>query len=138
MEKESINARFLAVISYLLDNGMAKSKGELAEILGIKPSKFSEILNERMMAGTDLLAIICSSYPQISSYWLLTGEGSMLRPSAVGEPEPREAMPLATTPSIQPQFESLIATIREQAEEIGRLKARIDMLERRPDAAPIG
>ena len=31
-----------------------------------------------------------------------------------------------------------VTTIREQAEEIGRLKARIDMLERRPDAAPIG
>ena len=100
------------------------------------------VLSRALANNTDIqakwLEIVVENYPQYSTRWLLTGEGDMLRPSAVGEPEPREAMPLATTPAPQPQFESLIATIREQAEEIGRLKARIDMLERRPDAAPIG
>ena len=99
MEKESINARFLSIITYLLDNGLAKSKGDLADILGIKPSKFSEILNGRMMAGSDLLAIICASYPHISPSWLLTGEGSMLRPSASGGGDTCVAAPLAASPA---------------------------------------
>lgn len=89
MEKEPINARFLQIITYLLENNLVRSKGELADILGVKPSKFSEILNNRMMAGTDLIATICYKYPQISSEWVLTGEGKMLR-SAV---KPSQAQP---------------------------------------------
>ena len=82
MEKEPINARFLQIITYLLENNLVRSKGELADILGVKPSKFSEILNNRMMAGTDLIATICHKYPQLSSEWVLTGEGDMLKSKA--------------------------------------------------------
>ena len=121
---------------FIDEKGIAISAFEKS--VGMSNASFGKSVKYGGAIGTDKLENILSIYPDLSPSWLLTGEGSMLRPSAVGEPEPREAMPLATTPSIQPQFESLIATIREQAEEIGRLKARIDMLERRPDAAPIG
>lgn len=49
----------------------------MAQMLGLKPSKFSEILNKRMMAGTDVLSILVSKF-NISPQWLLTGEGIML------------------------------------------------------------
>jgi hypothetical protein len=42
---------------------------------------------------------------------------------------------LAASP-LQPAFDSLIATITQQAEEIGRLKAQIAELERRLAAQP--
>ncbi len=90
MEKEPINARFLQIITYLLENNLVRSKGELADILGVKPSKFSEILNNRMMAGTDLIATICHKYPQISSEWVLTGEGDMLKSKSKHEGTTKE------------------------------------------------
>lgn len=83
MEKEPINARFLEAVTYLLEKNIVRSKGELADILGIKPSKFSEILNIRMMAGTDLIATICAKFPLISPVWLLTGDGCMIKTDIV-------------------------------------------------------
>ena len=78
MNKEDINTRFVEAVNYLLNSNIASSKADLATAFGIKPSKFSEILNYRMNIGTDLAAILCASY-NINSNWLLTGEGEMLR-----------------------------------------------------------
>lgn len=77
MKKEEINIRFVEVVNYLLNNDIIASKADLASVLGIKPSKFSEILNYRMNIGTDLAAILCHTY-NINSNWLLTGEGNMI------------------------------------------------------------
>ncbi|MBR1922169.1 MAG: hypothetical protein IJ838_00250 [Paludibacteraceae bacterium] len=79
MEKQSINRRFIASVNWIIDNGLARNKGELAELLGIKPAKFSEILNDRMNAGTDLIATVCALYPDISPDWLLNNKGDMIR-----------------------------------------------------------
>lgn len=78
MNKKDINTRFVEAVNYLLNSNIASSKADLATAFGIKPSKFSEILNYRMNIGTDLAAILCASY-NINSNWLLTGEGEMLR-----------------------------------------------------------
>lgn len=78
MEKESINGRFIEAINYLLDNKLVDSKGAFATRMKISGTKLSEILNFRMKAGTELLARMCQEF-KISSIWLLTGEGSMLR-----------------------------------------------------------
>lgn len=130
----TINEKFKQIIALLYGG----NKRSFANTVGVSPTVIENVVGTRQgKPSFDVLEKVCAN-ANINPTWLLTGEGDMLRPSAVGEPEPREAMPLATTPAPQPQFESLIATIREQAEEIGRLKARIDMLERRPDAAPIG
>lgn len=88
MKKEEINIRFVDVVNYLLNSDTIASKADLATVLGIKPSKLSEILNFRMNIGTDLAAILCHTY-NINSYWLLTGEGNMLR----AESEKEEKLP---------------------------------------------
>lgn len=76
MAKEDINNRTLKAIIWLINSGKVPSRTALASELNIKPSKFSEILNERMKAGTDIMSILCEKY-EISSRWLLTGRGSM-------------------------------------------------------------
>lgn len=78
MKKDEINIRFVDVVNYLLNSDIIASKADLATVLGIKPSKLSEILNFRMNIGTDLAAILCHTY-NINSNWLLTGEGNMIR-----------------------------------------------------------
>lgn len=77
MDKALINKRVLAALNYIIESHNV-TKSALAEVLDIKPAKFSEILNERMNAGVDIMATICVTY-NISADWLLTGEGEMLR-----------------------------------------------------------
>ena len=77
MTREHINTRALDAIAYLLSNGELHTKSSIANDLGISASKLSEILGERMKAGTEILAGLSSEY-HISSQWLLTGEGDMI------------------------------------------------------------
>ena len=77
MTRESINNRALDAIGYLLSNGQLHTKSSIASDLGISASKLSEILGGRMKAGTEMLAGLSSEY-NISSQWLLTGEGDMI------------------------------------------------------------
>ena len=77
MIRENINSRALQAINYLLSTNDLCTKTSMANDLGISASKLSEILGERMKAGTDVLAGLSSEY-NISSQWLLTGEGNMV------------------------------------------------------------
>lgn len=98
MKKEDINLRFVEAVNYLLNTGIVSSKADLAGTLGIKASKFSEILNYRMNIGTDLAAILCSSY-NINSNWLLMGEGDMFY--AKGDSFPQRIF-VSQNPDYQP------------------------------------
>lgn len=78
MDKNSINNRFSEAIEYLINHRSGVSKGDIAELLGLKSSTFSEILKGRMNVATDHIAKLIVSY-DISPEWLLTGKGSMLK-----------------------------------------------------------
>lgn len=105
-----------------------------ADSLGISKRKFYD--NIGVSRGTlestsgiteDILSKFIATYPKVSIEWLLTGKEPMLKP------EPLEDEPInPDTDKSQHIFIShFVDTIRDQAEEIGRLKARIDELERR-------
>ena len=139
MDKADINKRFIAAIESLLqDRGLTKIK--VAQSLGIKPAKFSEILNNRMNAGVDLIADLCEQY-SYSASWILNGEGPMLQPGQLkGRSKPSIALaPLPdfplTSDGVCQMFIEILRDkdlrFSEQAEEIGRLKARIEELERK-------
>ena len=98
MEKEQINSRTIGAINTLLEQDSALTKTALASSLNVKPAKFSEILNGRMMAGADMMALLCSEY-NISASYLLTGEGTMFNngnklPIAHQATTPKEGIPL--------------------------------------------
>lgn len=139
MDKKEINKRFIAAIESLLkDKGLTKTK--VAQSLGIKPAKFSEILNNRMNAGVDAIADLCEQY-SYSASWILNGQGPMLQPGVLkgrSKPaitiDPLPEFPL-TSEGVCQMFMEILRDkdyrFAEQAEEIGRLKARIEELERR-------
>ena len=78
MDKTQINSRTIEVINTLLNKIPELTKTALAETLKVKPAKFSEILNNRMNAGTDLMALLCSKY-SVSPEYILMGEGDMFK-----------------------------------------------------------
>lgn len=82
MEKVEINDRIITAINYVLNSSDSLSKTELAKAFGIKASKFSEILNKRMMAGTDVMSLLVTKF-NISPKWLLTGDGPMLNEARI-------------------------------------------------------
>lgn len=79
LTKEGINRRFVEAVNAVIKNETI-SKTALAESMNVKPAKFSEILNGRMKAGADMIAILCDYY-NISPDWILMSRGRMFRDS---------------------------------------------------------
>lgn len=147
LSKEEINNRFIRAVNAVISHNLVPNKSALAESLGVKPAKFSEILNGRMKAGTDMLAIMCDFY-KVSAEWLLMSRGNNIFRENPNLPKywvddddltsiyPSESQKPQKTSSIS-GAEPFLALIREkddvirsQAEEIGRLKERVEQLER--------
>ena len=109
----AINERVIEVINFILSSKIEPNKAELAEKLGVKPAKFSEILNKRMKAGMDIIQKLCIDY-EISADWLITGEGSMYRDTTVMS---------GTAP---PDRDEIIQLLREKVSDQQKI---IDLLE---------
>lgn len=143
LTKDEINHRFILATTAILVKKLIPNKAALAESLNIKPSKFSEILNGRMKAGTDMLATMCDLY-DVSPDWLLMSRGNnVFRKSSkkpkiwVDDEDLKSVLPdtqeeteeaSAQNPSSSPLLDLIKdkdSIIREQAEEIGRLKEQI-------------
>lgn len=75
LTKEEINKRFTTAVTAIMVNKLISSKAGLAESLGVKPAKFSEILNGRMNVGIDMIARMCDFY-EVSPDWLLLSRGN--------------------------------------------------------------
>ena len=149
LTKEEINKRFITAVHAIIKKGLISSKAGLAESLNVKPAKFSEILNGRMKAGVDMIAIMCDFY-KVSPDWLLMSRGNnVFRDSTqmpkiwVDDEDLSLDYPDDSQQTEKPQhthtqqannemFLSMLHdkdnTIKEQAEEIGRLKEQIRQL----------
>lgn len=118
MNKEQINNRFLEAVMIILRQKIEKNKSALANSLGLKSSKFSEILNERMMAGTDLLSLICQKY-NINPTWLLLGVNGMFM-------DKTETSKVNDDKSILDRYSDLLIEYGKIVKENELLKKQID------------
>ena len=79
MDKSQVNGRVIDAINDVLTLHPELTKAALAELCGVKPAKFSEILNLRMNAGVEIMSALCIQF-NISADWLLTARNG-LRPT---------------------------------------------------------
>lgn len=128
MGREQINKRVLTALGVVLDTHKELTKTAFAQMLGIKPQTFTEILKGRMNASSDLMALLTSNYG-VSATWLLVGTGEMF----VNEEQQTQS-----TSSGDPMVDKLLGIIdkkddiiRQQAEDIGQLRAELAQLKQR-------
>ncbi len=120
---------------------IAESKGiqkvEFFKGLGLSYANFKGVQKNSAL-GSDAVATILSTYPDISPEWLLNGSGDMLRP----EESTEMAITLPSKIDLQEQNNVLIdalekvisaqhATILSQEVTISALSARIEQLEKK-------
>jgi hypothetical protein len=111
---------------------MASKEGITIGALERKIGASKGVLSRAINNGTDIqskwIQTIVENYPQYSAEWLLTGMGGVLKETTNNQP------PSATNGESHTLLELIRekdAIIREQAEEIGQLRERISMMERR-------
>lgn len=135
MSKEQINKRVLIALGVVLDTHKELTKTAFAQLLGVKPSTFTEILKGRMNAGSDLMALLTSNYG-VSATWMLIGTGEMF----VNDEQLKQ-----NTNCGEPMADKLLGiidkkddTIRQQAECIGKLRAENEQLKGRLQKSAAG
>ena len=121
MSKEQINSRVLTAVSIVLDTHKELTKTAIAQLLGIKPSTFTEILKGRMNASSELMALLTSNYG-VSATWLLVGTGEMFI---------SEEQETHSNSSAEPMVDKLLGIIQQQAEDIGQLRSELVQLKQR-------
>lgn len=101
-----------------------------AKLIGVAPSTISSWLS-RGSIDYDLLFAKCE---RLSAQWLLTGKGDMIEttshPNTMGDSPSNEVVEY-----LQSQINAKDLTIREQAEEIGKLKERLKFFEEEKNIA---
>lgn len=85
MDKNAINQRFTEAVNFVLSQNKSLKKRDIAGFLKLKPSTFSEILNNRSSVSAEVVANFCTEY-KIDIVWLLTGKGEMLKTEKTEEP----------------------------------------------------
>lgn len=112
------NFRFIALIDSLKSQGVISDYVQIAKELGTNKAAISDIKAGRKKLSIELLRRLKKSYPTCSVDWVVTGEG-----------EPFLTSESSKSPA-SPDIEFFVNRISEQSEEIGRLKAYIEQLEK--------
>lgn len=118
------------ILTFLDYKGIRKA--EFFESIGIAPSNFKGAAKQTELGGDKIVRIL-TALPDLSAEWLLRDEGNMIcTPSESSHSERQNVAPTEhnTPQSVEPLVDKFLSTIQSQSEEIGRLKARIEELER--------
>lgn len=127
-DKKDISSRFIEVLNELLSIGKVYDKKAFALSVGCSTSMITEISKGRSNVGISVLQNTVQIYG-VSATWLLVGTGEMF----VNE----EQQPQSTS-SGDPMIDKLLGIIdkkddiiRQQAEDIGQLRAELAQLKQR-------
>lgn len=114
------NLRFIEVIDMLKNDGQVTDYVQLAATLGTNKASISDIKSGRKKISIELLRRLKISYPAINLDWIIMGEGEMFIPTQHVEVKQAEAPDYLIN-----MVKEKDQTIREQAEELGRLRQQL-------------
>lgn len=125
------------ILTFLDAEGIKRA--DFFEAVGIVPSNFKGAAKQSELGG-DKISKILSLYPRLSAEWLMRGVGEMIIDTDLSLTSKDKILThtqASTNEDTSPFIDRLMgwisdrdSTIRNQAEEIGRLKERIAQLER--------
>ncbi len=131
------------VLNKLIQHFANGNKSKFAKLLGISPQN----LNTWITRNTYDNELIYTKCINISAHWLLTGEGDMFNkpertaeqpselpvPQPTGTPKPytqeHPEVLKVCEPTAPPLTERLLDIIQQQAEEIGRIRQKLEQYE---------
>ncbi|TLU99155.1 helix-turn-helix domain-containing protein [Dyadobacter luticola] len=65
-DKFAVNDAFIRIYNSLVESKAIKSKGALAEMMGIKPSTLSEIVAKRQGITVEFIQTFCQVFPNVT------------------------------------------------------------------------
>lgn len=99
--------------------------------IGMANASFGKSLKNNGAIGTDKLEKILSIYPDISSEWLIRGNGDMLKKSASTVPEEVHDTALTVVETMKNRIVDLESQLREKEKQVSDLiKMNLYLLER--------
>lgn len=115
------------VLDQLKEKGVITDYVQAAKDLQTNKASISDIKSGRKKLSVELIRRMKLSYPSINIEWIIMGEG---------EPFINQEQKINDTPASV--TDALIKKIGDQGEEIGRLRQRIDELERERGSSASG
>lgn len=74
------NKRFRSVVEFLKEKKYIRNQQDFSERVNSDKTTVSQIMNDRINIPNVMFGNIEKAFPIISTEWILTGEGEMLRP----------------------------------------------------------
>lgn len=115
------NIRFMHLVEDLKSNGKLVDYVQLANMLSTNKASISDIKSGRKKISIELLRRMKISYPEVNINWIIMGDGDMYCSNEIQEKQTTQN-PTTPTDYLIDMIKEKDRIIREQAEEIGRLK----------------
>jgi plasmid maintenance system antidote protein VapI len=122
MMDTTINQRFSDVIKMCIESNLVTNKADFGDKIGVKPSRISEILGERMGVSSEICRDICRLF-DINLNWLIANEGEMLRKNEVVAQKSENKNNLT-----EDNINLLLTMLKEKDDELMKLRAENDDL----------
>lgn len=137
----NVYSRLRKVVNWLIFNDLVESQNDLAARLGYSSSYMSQVMSSAKVVSESFIGKVCSLDKNLSSTWVLTGEGNMFLNNPFsefsevsGSPDPSSHSEVVVDASVwavvKAQAESLAARDRQVDELISMLRSQIEDLKK--------
>lgn len=136
----NVYSRLRKVVNWLIFNDLVESQNDLAARLGYSSSYMSQVMSSAKVVSESFIGKVCSLDKNLSSTWVLTGEGNMFLNNPFsefsgvsGSPDQSHSevvVDASVWAVVKAQAESLAARDRQVDELISMLRSQIEDLKK--------
>ena len=136
----NVYSRLRKVVNWLIFNDLVESQNDLAARIGYSSSYMSQVMSSAKVVSESFIGKVCSLDKNLSSTWVLTGEGNMFLNNPFsefsvvsGSPDQSHSdvvVDASVWAVVKAQAESLAARDRQVDELISMLRSQIEDLKK--------